>query len=249
MPVAALILVEPALAGNLGAAIRVAANFGVPRIELVRPLVDPADPEVARWACGADRLVAVSRHQSLAAAAAGFRTVVATASGRGRGRHPVIGPPEIAEELEHRGASQSALVFGNETRGLRKADLERCDLTVRIPTRPEFPVLNVSQAIAVLLAYLSIQLQTEAREDPPVASMEQVQALVEHLRSSLLTIGFLDPADPDRVLRQLRRLLGRAAVSAREVSILRGICSQMAWAATQPAPGPVRADHSSDAGE
>ena len=46
MMVASLILVEPSLAGNLGAAMRVAANFGVPRIDLVRPMVDPAGEEV-----------------------------------------------------------------------------------------------------------------------------------------------------------------------------------------------------------
>ena len=38
MTVGGLILVETSLAGNLGAAMRVAANFGVRRIELVRPV-------------------------------------------------------------------------------------------------------------------------------------------------------------------------------------------------------------------
>ena len=54
---------------------------------------------------------------------------------------------------------------------------------------------------------------------------------MNHLKQSLLTIGFLDPASPQRILRQLRRLFGRAGITANEVKILRGICRQMEWAA------------------
>ena len=52
-----------------------------------------------------------------------------------------------------------------------------------------------------------------------------------HLRESLLTIGFLDPKSPQRILRKVRRLFGRAGITDNEVKILRGICRQMDWAA------------------
>jgi tRNA/rRNA methyltransferase len=94
MSVGALILVEPSLAGNIGAAMRVAANFGVPRIELVRPAVEADDPEVLRWACGADRQLVCRRWRSLAEAAAQYRTLAASASGRGRLNLPVLSPRE-----------------------------------------------------------------------------------------------------------------------------------------------------------
>ena len=54
---------------------------------------------------------------------------------------------------------------------------------------------------------------------------------MEHLQSSLLTIGFLDPQSPQRILRKLRRLFGRAGITENEVRILRGMCRQMEWAA------------------
>jgi tRNA/rRNA methyltransferase len=58
---------------------------------------------------------------------------------------------------------------------------------------------------------------------------------VEHLRQSLLTIGFLDPSNPQRILRKLRRIIGRAGLTEEEVAMLRGICRQMEWAAgTRP---------------
>ena len=237
MPVAAVILVEPALPGNLGAAIRVAANFGVPRIELVRPLVELDDPEIQRWACGGRERLEIRRWQSLSEAASGYRTLVASASGRGRENQPLVGPREARSELERRGLERTALVFGNETSGLRREDLDRCDLVIRIPTVSDFPVLNLTQTVAILLGYLSIEGDPESAEGPIPASSYRVTELMEHLHDALSAIGFLDSQSPQRTLRKLRRLFGRAGITDNEVAILRGMCRQMLWAART---GPLR---------
>ena len=231
MSVGALILVQPSLPGNIGAAMRVAANFGVPRIELVQPAVEADDPEVLRWACGADRRLECRRWRSLGEAAAHYRTLAASASGRGRLNLPVLSPRAAVPHLVERGLAQAALVFGNETRGLARDDLDRCDLVIRIPTVPEFPVLNLAQAVAVLVAEIHLGAIDESQVAPEPAPQDEVEALMLHLRESLLTIGFLDPKSPQRILRKVRRLFGRAGITDNEVKILRGICRQMEWAA------------------
>lgn len=232
-PVAALIAVETGHEGNLGALLRVAANFGVPAVELVRPLVSPDDPEVLSWACGARERLEVSVFGSLPEAASPYGVLVGTTSGRGRDRQPVIGPRELAFEVSRRGPQATALVVGNETWGLRREDLDRCDLVVRVPTNPEFPVLNLAQSAAVLLGHLAITLDPTPSTSPTPAAAEEVDHLVDHLRRSLLAVGYLDPVNPERILRKLRRLLGRAGVTHNEVAILRGICRQVEWAAAQ----------------
>lgn len=234
MSVGRVVLVEVSREGNLGAAMRVAANFGVPRLDLVRPRVDPRDDDVRAWACGAEERLTVRIHDELASAVADSRLVIATASTRGREGHPAVGPIHAADAVARAGATDTALVFGNETRGLAREDLDRCDLTVRIPTIPEFPVLNVTQAVAVLLGVLSTAAAPAIVPDAPPAPRERLDGLMEHLGESLAVIGFLDPQNPDRILRKLRRLLGRAHVTCDEVDILRGVCRQMIWAATHP---------------
>jgi tRNA/rRNA methyltransferase len=231
MPVAAVILVEPSQAGNLGAVVRVAANFGVPRLELVRPAVDLSDPEVRRWACGAESRLRTRTWANLAEAAAPYRALVASASARGRENLPVLDPRTALQLLVERGLQQTALVFGNETRGLSRDDIDRCDLVVRVPTVEEFPVLNLAQAVAILLAECagSNGDRSECGIDP--APQEALEGLMGHLEQSLLTIGFLDPHNPQRILRKLRRLFGRAGLTEDEVRILRGVCRQMEWAA------------------
>lgn len=239
MPVARLVLVETSSAGNLGAALRVAANFGVPGVSLVRPRVDPADPEVASWACGAAEHLTLRVHPTLEDAVRGLRTTIATASARGRDALPLVTPDEAAATVAERGLDTAALVFGNETSGLSRDDLDRCDLIARIPTRPAFPVLNLTQAIAILLGYLAISGGDEPPSAPEPAPEAQVDGLMHHARSVLTGIGFLDPRNPQRILRKLRRVAGRAGVTENEVAILRGILRQVEWAArTAPLADP-----------
>jgi TrmH family RNA methyltransferase len=237
MNAASVILVETSLAGNLGAAMRVAANFGVPRIDLVRSRIDPTDPVVLSWACGAERRLECRRWESLADAAADYRTLLASASGRGRHNLPVVSPREAVPILQARGIEGTALVFGNETSGLRKEDIDCCDLVIRVPTDPGFPVLNLAQAVAVLVAEIHLSAESIARSAPEPAPQSEVEGLMSHLRSSLLAIGFLDSKSPQRILRKLRRLIGRAGVTGNEVKILRGICRQMEWAASRRPEG------------
>lgn len=231
MAIPALILVEPTHAGNLGAAMRVAANFGVARLELVRPLLTPDDAEVQAWACGAGEHLEIRVWDDFDKAVSGYRTLAATASGRGRDNLPVLTPDEAVAQLEARGLADAALVFGNETRGLRRRHLDRADLVIRIPTVAAFPVLNLTQAVAVLLGHVSLRLTPSEPSAPRPAPTDVVDGMMDHLDAALSEIGFADPGNPDRILRKLRRLFGRAGITDNEVKIVRGICRQMRWAA------------------
>ncbi len=237
MPVPSVILVEPAGAANVGAVLRVAANFGAQAVELVRPRPSLDDPQVVAWSCGGAAHLEVRRHDTFADAAGRYRLVAATVSGRGRGSLPVATPQQLLDAVGAAGGGATALVFGNETSGLPRALLDRTDLAVQVATVGRFPVLNLAQAVAVLLGWLAIAGSSPGGGIPPQpprrARHHEIDGLMAHARATLLEIGFLDPANPDRILRKLRRLLGRAAATSDEVSILRGICRQVGWAARQ----------------
>ena len=64
----------------------------------------------------------------------------------------------------------------------------------------------------------------------PRAQAGVVEEALDELRDALLAINYLNPESPQPILSELRALLLRAAVTTREVSLLRGMARQIRWA-------------------
>src|SRR6185503_1648677 len=75
------------------------------------------------------------------------------------------------------------------------------------------------------------------------AAAGALEQMLSELREGLLAVGYLNRDNPDAVLSELRRLLARAAPSAREVTLLRGVARQVRWAGTRVASGRAGADN------
>ncbi len=226
------VLVRPRYAGNVGSVVRVAANFGAERVTLVDPECSLEEPDLVRMAMGADRVVRVEVVPELAAAVVGADAVIATTSGRNRDPRGLGAPAEVRERVLRAGAASAALVFGSERGGLSNEELRRCEMLLTIPANPDFPVLNLAQAVGIVLAaFVGEDFSPAAPSDPldaPAPPAEFAQA-VEHVQEVLLASGFLNPENPSHVMDQLRRVLGRAVPTRREVAILRGIASHIAY--------------------
>src|SRR6185369_5811556 len=95
---------------------------------------------------------------------------------------------------------------------------------------PIHPTLNLAQAV-LLLAY-ELHLASGAApalpdEREPPATGAEVDGLFAHLTPVLARAGFDRDTSFPGVLRDLRSLASRAALSVREVAILRGICRRV----------------------
>lgn len=225
------VLVRPRYAGNVGSVLRAAANFGARRILVVDVQCDLADVELTRMAMGAERLVAVETASTLEEALAPFPAAVGFTSLRERDPRGAFSlwelPPVLAERAE-----AVALVFGPERGGLSREELAVCSHLATIPTNPDFPVMNLAQAAAVVLAVLTrgdFQVpQPRLPEDLP-APREEVEKALAHLQEVLLASRFLDPHNPRRVFDQIRRVVGRGLPSGREVKILHALAAHIAF--------------------
>jgi tRNA/rRNA methyltransferase len=144
-------------------------------------------------------------------------------------------------------------VFGNERVGLSNADVERCSAIVHIPANPAYSSLNLAQAVQVLAYELRMAFQCPAglaRGDrvpdgsggsdgsdvssaadtsnaSPLAASDDVERMFVHLESALVSLDFLDPANPKKLMPRLRRLFARASLEREEVAILRGIAKHI----------------------
>jgi tRNA/rRNA methyltransferase len=49
------------------------------------------------------------------------------------------------------------------------------------------------------------------------------------MRQTLLEIGYLDPQNPEHILRTFRRIFSRAGLNERDVRVLQGLWSRLDW--------------------
>ncbi len=221
-------LVRPQRASNLGSVARAAKNFGLASISVVEPAVAP-DEESHRLATGAgDVLAAIVRHKSLVGAIAAFPVVIATSSMRGRGRARPLELAELPAYLAEAGGAPTAFVFGPEQSGLTEDDLARATACLRLPTQPDFPTMNLSHAVAVVLATArAFAPARTAHLSEPLAAAADVEAAVAHWDRALEAIDFYDTGHRERSLRDWRRLIAARPLTEREVAILRGVANRV----------------------
>ncbi len=242
------VLVETLSAGNVGSVARALKNLGYARLDLVRPRCDPLGPEAHRMAVDAvDLLETATVHEELDGALTGAHQVVGATGRRGKHRRPHWPLVKLPDEVSACGeASRLAVVFGREDRGLTDAQLDRCTHLVYLPSTAAYPSFNLAQAVLLVAYELSradVSMLPDVEEDELV-DHEQREALYAHLERALVTVGFINRDGTEVIMRRMRRLLGRARMTAHEANMLRGLARQILWAADRaglpPADEPDR---------
>jgi TrmH family RNA methyltransferase len=225
-----VVLVRPARPANVAAACRAMKNMGLGGLLIVEPPRGLADPDVRGLAYGAwDVLDAARPAASLLEAVGGSALVAGTT---GRALPEAWTPRRLAEEAESRArGGRLSLVFGPEANGLSNQELALCHVRVHIPTSAVHSSLNLAQAVLILAYELHLRASGSAPADTPLpAPAADLEQAVQELRAGLLEAGYLNPANPDQVLGELRALAARAAPTSREVTLLRGLARQIGWA-------------------
>jgi TrmH family RNA methyltransferase len=234
-----IVLVRPVRAANVAAACRALKNMGLQAVSLVGRAPELDEPAARALAYGAwDVLDGVRRYASLREAVAGCTLVAGTS---GRPHEDAWTPRRLAEEGPGRpGSGALAVVFGPEAEGLHNDELDLCHVRVHIPSDPAHHSLNLAQAVLLVAYELRLAalaaIHVAPAEERPRASSGEVEATLDDLRAALLAIGYLNPANPEAILAEMRTLVTRAGLTSREATLLRGMARQILWAARGLAP-------------
>jgi tRNA/rRNA methyltransferase len=143
-------------------------------------------------------------------------------------RLPAVFPRRLKEKLTGKGGVIS-LVFGREDRGLANEELEMCDIIVNIPTSPDYPSMNLSHAVSVVL----YELSGISGGTTYFADHFDIELLYEHIDEVLEDIEYKEHKE-DKTKLMLRRILGRAELTGREVQTLRGVLRRIQWKLNKP---------------
>jgi len=243
-----VILVEPQLGENIGAAARVMANFGLSRLRLVAPRQAWPNPKASMMAAGADRVLdAAELFDSVAAALADCAFVLATTARAHDQAKPVIGPEAAARELAPRVAAGEtvALMFGRERIGLLNEEVALADRIVTFSVNPAFASLNLAQAVAIM-GYEWFKLAANGAlpfampRKSGSAPKEQLDAFFAGVEQELERVEFFRPAEKrDTMLINLRNIFTRMQPTQQDIQTLHGVITAIAQGRKGPARGGV----------
>lgn len=226
-----IVLVGTLQSGNVGSVARAMKNMGLAHLKLAG--LQCSLDEQSRWMAthAGDILESAREYATLREALADAQYVIGTTA-RDRRFRTLFTPAQMAEKvLSLVPANRVAIVFGREDSGLTNDELELCDDAVTIPAAPEMTSLNVSQAVMIVAYELFCRAESwgPAAGMGKLASSGEQQEMYDHLRTLLVDIGFLNPHNPDIALGKIKRLLTRAGLSAKDVSLIRGVARQLQW--------------------
>jgi tRNA/rRNA methyltransferase len=247
-PAPIVVLVEPQLGENIGAAARAMANFGLSRLRLVKPLRAWPNEKARAMASGADRILdAAALYDSLPAAIADCTFVLATTARAHDQAKPVFGADAAAAAMRPRVAAGEtvALLFGRERIGLENHEVALADAIVTLPVNPAFASLNLAQAVAVV-AYEWFKalgggaLPFSTPEKSPPAAKQQLDSFFADLERALDKVEFFRPEDKRPTMRiNLRNIFTRMAPSQQDIRTLHGVITALVHGRKGPARGGV----------
>jgi tRNA/rRNA methyltransferase len=243
-----VVLVEPQLGENIGAAARVMANFGLSRLRLVAPRQAWPNPKASMMAAGADRVLdAAQLFDTAAAAIADCAFVLATTARAHDQAKPVVGPEAASRELAPRVAAGEtvAIMFGRERIGLLNEEVALADRIVTFPVNPAFASLNLAQAVTIM-GYEWFKLAANGAlpfvmpRKSGSAPKEQLEAFFAGVEQELERVEFFRPAEKrDTMLINLRNIFTRMQPTQQDIQTLHGVITAIAEGRKGPARGGV----------
>ena len=204
-----IVLVEPLIAGNVGAVARIMANFGIDDLALVKGC-EITGEGFARSKSGRPILEKLQRFETMKEALSDCDIAIATSGIKPEGDKRWFRAPQNVKKINKLIDSRNkpALVFGRENYGLYKDELALCETTITIPTNSDYPVLNLSHAVGIVLYEINRKIKVKEPKRRKSVSQEEFERLVDRIMEMLE-----DSSYPKRKLARsrttLRRLISR----------------------------------------
>ncbi|MBS98510.1 MAG: tRNA (cytosine(32)/uridine(32)-2'-O)-methyltransferase TrmJ [Oceanospirillaceae bacterium] len=226
-----IVLVQTFHPGNIGAAARAMKNMGLSQLYLVDPRVFPDDEAESRAAGAKDLLAQAVVVDSVEAAIADCQLVIGTSARERSYDLPLLDLETTAGQVVQEASSgQIAILFGRETMGLNNAEMLLCNRHLYIDANPDYPVLNVAQAIQLVCYELRRAARKAERknlEPAPYPRQKEMVLFYEHLERVLRVTNFIIPQHEGRVMDKLKRYFNRSRPEKTELGMLRGILASV----------------------
>ena len=243
-----VVLVEPQLGENIGAAARAMANFGLRRLRVVKPRQGWPNPKARSMAAGAESILeAAQLFETVEEAIADCNLVLAATARAHDQAKPVIGADEAARMMAPHIANGEtvAILFGRERNGLENDEIALADQIVTLPVNPAFASLNLAQAV-VIITYEwfkhvfggALPFATPVKSKP--AAKQQIHAFFASLERELEKVEFFRPEEKRATMRiNLQNIFLRMQPTEQDIKTLHGVVTAISEGRKGPAKGGI----------
>tara|TARA_B110000196_G_scaffold79675_1_gene68407 strand:+ start:1341 stop:2141 length:801 start_codon:yes stop_codon:yes gene_type:complete len=231
-----VILVEPQLAENIGAAARAMLNCGLTKLIIVNPREEFPNPRADAMSAGAtDVLNNAKIFLSVEEAIAGFNRVYATTARPREMIVNVVSPRIAAIDMKKAwlDGDDVSIMFGPERSGLTNDHIALADTVISVPLNPAYSSLNLAQAV-LIISYEWFTLAKEmpieklVNNDTRPANKNELNDFFIRFESALDASGFFRSSDMrPSMVRNLRAMLQRATLTEQEIRTLHGVVSSL----------------------
>jgi tRNA/rRNA methyltransferase len=229
-----VVLSEPQEIVNIAHVVRAMKNFGFRDLRLVQPREYDGYRIEGIAHQSHDVVSRITLCDALDAALADCGHVIGcTARPRSAKRNNQRPREAAVEILELAGAGTAAVLFGREDKGLSNEALDRCHRIVTIPSRPEYPSLNLGHAVVVMLYELALARGDGARpfkaprRPAEPATVEEIERFFTDAEQALAAIEFFKVRDREHVMRTVREVVHRVPLDQREAKLLRAMAIEV----------------------
>lgn len=244
MPVS-IILVEPENADNIGAVCRAMKNMGLRDLRLVRPVRGWKAKGLKMAVSAGDVLSEAKLFKEVREAVSDCHLVFGTTRRSGPKRGQFLDFSKMIARVKKMSPKhQIGIMFGRESKGLDNESLGFCDWLVTIPVHPDYPSINLAQA--VMITVFSIREknwkldpippkrghyrwgQKEENEQrgqaPAFLNQEEILKTLDVFEKSLLSLGYGTEANKYLRIRQcLHRMMKRSGLLESEAQMFKGL--------------------------
>ncbi|MEM9715084.1 MAG: RNA methyltransferase [Pseudomonadota bacterium] len=227
----AVILIEPQMGENIGAAARAMLNFGLEYMRIVNPRDGWPNQAAIAMSSGAARVLDTALVTEDRDLALGDLTFIYATTARIRDfTKPVLTPEDAMKDAVARMAAggRVGILFGPERSGLENADIVKANALITVPVNPEYASLNLAQCV-LLVAYewrrqvaAGVSRMEMAGAEP--APNEEVQIFSDRLEQALDDRSFFWPeSKADSMRLTLRNMLSRMEFTRADIRTWHGI--------------------------
>lgn len=224
-----IVLSRPEGSANVGAVCRAMKNMGISRLTIVQDPERLQLSEVRRMALHAfDLYESASFCSGLEEALRGSQLAIAVTRRHGAKRNKKSIPiGELGSTLQGRSGGDLAFVFGNEEHGLTNEEVQLCSAKLSIPTSPDFPSMNLAQAVQVVTYELfrnaSAADKGEQSREIEAVRRERVEELTGVVMDTLGALGFFKNTDGHYTRQVFRDVFHRAGLRTFEADYIQRV--------------------------